>query len=140
MLEVKRIGEIQYFHECESKAFRWIRSNPNRFLKLTAERVALFWFPLADRAWQTALRWLVSLGGVVGFVFLVRKCPALAVAIGSVWVFYPAVYYLVSANSRYTYPVYQFQLLLCAVAVSHLAERGDLAPRDLPRVAERMTA
>jgi hypothetical protein len=121
LAEMQRLGELRFFDECGRKAVLWIKSNPRRFLKLTAVRILLFWFPVHNRPWQTAARWLVTLGGFLGLAVLARKNGPVALAIGCVWLFYPLVYYLVNASSRYTYPVYQSQLLLCACALAHVA-------------------
>jgi hypothetical protein len=121
LAEVQRLGELRFFDECGRKALARIRSNPRRFLKLTAVRVGSFWFPVQVRPWQDAVRWLVTLGGFLGLAVLARKNGPVALAIGCVWLFYPLVYYLVSAGTRYTYPVYQFQILFWACALAHVA-------------------
>lgn len=129
LMELQRTGELRFFDACERNAFLWIRQNPKTFLHLTAARVRLFWFPIMTWKWQTALRWLVTLGGFFGLAILARRRHPMALVIGCMWLLYPPVYYLVSAQARYSYPVFQFQVLLCACAITHLAESRLSAPR-----------
>lgn len=117
LAEVKRVGELAFIDACGRKASQWIRANPQRFLELTVARIGLFWFPLMARPWQTAARWLVTLGGFWGFVLLLRRRHPLGIAIAAIWAGYPLVYYLVNAQDRFAYPVYQLELLLFAYAV-----------------------
>jgi hypothetical protein len=117
-LELQRVGELAFFDACMEKARAWIEQNPGQFLRLTAVRVRLFWFPQMLRPWQSALRGLVTLGGFLGLAVLARRRHPMALVVGSIWVIYPLVYYLVSAQSRYSYPVFQLQLLLFAYAIT----------------------
>jgi hypothetical protein len=100
------------------KARAWIEQNPTQFFRLTLARIRLFWFPQMLRPWQTTLRGLVTLGGLLGLIMLARRRHPMALVVGSIWVIYPLVYYLVSAQSRYSYPVFQLQLLLFAYAIT----------------------
>ncbi len=129
LVDLQRVGELSFFSACQHKAFLWIRQNPKRFFQLTAARIGLFWFPLMTRKWQTALRWLVTLGGFFGFAMLARRRHSMALVIGCIWLVYPLVYYLVSAQDRYSYPVFQFEVLLCAYAITRRGASGKLSAR-----------
>src|SRR5207302_5378536 len=49
-----QIGELAYVESRGARALEWVKKNPGNFLKLTAKRVAYFWFvtPYAYAAGQ----------------------------------------------------------------------------------------
>ncbi len=127
--EMRRVGEVRFFEDCGRKAVLWIRQNPSRFLRMTAVRVVLFWFPPMFRPWESIFRWLVTLGGFVGLIVAARSRQLIALAIAGVWVFYPLVYYVGVPQDRYAYPVYQLQMFLAAYAITSVAARKSIVQR-----------
>jgi hypothetical protein len=108
--ELSRVGERAYYDEMNRRAMVWIRTHPRQFSLLTLRRFLAFWFPPPEGAgWQAAARsgfaWLESIAGLAGVVLMLRKgYPAGRMFAGFLLLF-PLVYYLVSFDVRYRYPV-----------------------------------
>lgn len=125
--EAKSLGELQYFDVCASRAYAWIRNNPRQFARLTFARTVLFWFPHMLRPWQTIIRRFITSAAILGLVLLFRERNLLAYAVLAVWLCYPPVYYLVSSQDRYAYPIYPLQLLLSVYAITTLLRMTRIA-------------
>jgi hypothetical protein len=109
---VRALGEAEYNRNCMRMALRWIRAHPARFFRLTATRTRMFWFPDADYTpWHARTRAFLSLGCAAGLLWmLLRRVPA-AWWMVAVLVLYPALYYLVQADPRYSAPILWIPLL-----------------------------
>jgi hypothetical protein len=119
----------------------WIRSHRAEFLRLTALRIAQFWFgPVDDRLPALGIS-LLTLLSVIGAW---RVLPLLSVpqraAILIPLAAYPLVYYLVGFLVRYREPLDGLALLLAATAVGpRLRPRSLRNPDPTPsKVAFRM--
>lgn len=132
--EVKRMGEVAYNRQETRKALSWMRTHPTRFLKMTAERIALFWFPRMVRTPQTILIRLEAIAGMIGFALLLRTGKRAKWIIGAVWLAFPLIYYVVEAFARYRYPIDWSFLLLGSFAATHLVAAGK-APSEQRHVA-----
>jgi hypothetical protein len=115
-LRLRAMGEVAYFNERRDKAIVWMRSNPGRFARLTAERALYFWFPRFKRPASTVLAIIVSVLAFGGLAALLRgKHRPAAQLFVAIWIAYPLPYYLIQVDPRYRYPLYSSSLLLAAV-------------------------
>jgi len=106
---VMQLGEPAYFDQQRHTAYGWIGTHPRKFLRLTAERVGYFWFPPlephAKGIISSLLTWCITFTGVVGLFVMLQHHRWPALAIGAVWLTYPLLYYLVTFDQRYRYPI-----------------------------------
>jgi len=116
MARIREIGEPAYSREQGERAANWIRSHPARFFQLTATRIWLTWFPVRAHWLDTGFEALLTIGGGVGFWLLGRNRYVLFL-VGSLFLAFPLVYYLVESDMRYRFPVRFVLLLMCAVAL-----------------------
>ena len=131
-VQLSKMGEAGYMHQRLNWATAWIEQHPQHFAALTADRFFHFWFPITYRPIQTAVVGLLSFAGIVGLVFaFVRRASAFFI-LGSVWLAYPLVYYLVQLDNPYRYPMYWSILLL--------ASYGCVCTFDLLRRPSRQSA
>jgi hypothetical protein len=116
--QVRRLGEATYMHQKLAASTAWIEEHPRRFATLTENRIFLFWFPITYRVGQTIVLWGLSAAGLVGLAFAwVRQRTALWI-LGSIWLAYPLVYYLVQLDNPYRYPIYWSVLLLAVYGLT----------------------
>ena len=115
--EEARLGEVAFERERKNEAISWIKSHPGQFLKLTAARFVLFWFPHMLRTSQTVLIRLEALAGIFGFVLLWRTANRSKWIFGALWLGFPLIYYCVQAFARYRYPVDWSSVFLGSYAV-----------------------
>jgi hypothetical protein len=103
---VRAMGEVAYNAEKLRLAKEWIQSHRRKFIVLTLERIRTFWFPTMVRPWQTAGEALVTVLGLCGMIWgLHRPSRQLAVLSFAAAAVYPLVYYIVSNNPRYRFPL-----------------------------------
>jgi len=134
---VQELGEVPYMRRAGRDAVGWIAGNPGAFLRLTAERAALFWMgPLYDRImalWTVALT-LLALAGAWRVLpgMSVPQRAALLIPLAT----FPLVYYVVAYMPRYRVPLDWILLLLAAAAVwSWVAPLSySTFPNSTPRV------
>jgi len=70
--KVQQLGELEYMRQVRRETFSWIRTHPAAFFRLTALRIAQFWFgPVDDHllALRISLVTLLSVFGACG------RCP-----------------------------------------------------------------
>jgi len=121
-LKVREWGEVQYMRESGREARAWIRSNPGEFIRLTAERMATFWFGPLDRPGIALLFIALSGFALFGLVQIIRCLPASHVAALLIPLLaFPPVYYLVPWQHRYRFPIEWILFLLAGVAVISLS-------------------
>jgi hypothetical protein len=120
--EIARVGEPEYFRRLQSEAFGWIRSHPARFLQLTAARIWTWW----------ASSWLVALIGLLAFAGLWnnRRTTAGKAALAGLLIF-PAPYYVIQFNPRYTYPVLWLAALMAADVCFRVVRHFGPSKNDL---------
>ena len=117
-LKVRELGEPEYMRQARREAVAWIRAHPGAFLRLTAWRIAHFWFGSPQRPlaalWTSAVTLLAILGAR-------RLLPALTAPARAALLIplatYPVVYYVVGSAYRYRVPVYWILLILAGSAV-----------------------
>ena len=117
---VRRLGEVEYNRQKLNQALQWIRAEPWKFCELTLARVAFFWFPKTERWWHSAPLWVLTLLAWAGWFSMKRRHRAGFVLILLVWLAYPAIYYVLQADSRYRYPVHWTLLLFAAIALERI--------------------
>lgn len=111
--EVKRMGEAEYMADRGRRSRAWIVSHWPRFLRLSAVRAWLYWFPRIDkRAWQAWLLSLITLVSLPG-MYLLRRHPLFL----AVFLLGPPVYYVVQADIRYRLPFLWATLLAAGLAL-----------------------
>lgn len=112
--QIDHMGEVGYMHERMAWATTWIEQHPQRFAALTASRLIHFWFPIMYRPVQTLIVGGLSFAGFVGLTFAFVRRRSAFIVLGSIWLAYPLVYYLVQLDNPYRYPIY-WSILLLAV-------------------------
>lgn len=121
--QLAAVGEVAFYRAKLHEALDWIAAHPRAFLRLTAQRIRLFWFPEAERRWESILVWIVTGLSVPGLWLIRRKNSCAACIIGAAWLLFPLVYYLVPAEPRYRYPVYWTSLLPAAYLLTEVFRR-----------------
>ena len=145
--KVLQLGEVQYNRVRMKEARAWIRENPGRFLEMTGERFAAFWFP----AWTAtaagsppagrssvivSILTLLSLGGA--FLAWQNSCTSVLV-LGPWLVVYPLLYYVIQYDERYRHPVLWASFLLgCYLLVEMFSRIRE--KRGSARIAAEMTS
>lgn len=122
--EVARLGELAYMEQKRVQAIAFIRADPWRALRLIAARSALFWFPYTGRPAQMLLFASLTLVAWAGFARLCRTGPEITIrAVASLWLFFPAIYYIVLTEPRYRLPIHWTFLLMAAWGVMGVLNR-----------------
>ena len=119
--KVKAIGEVAYSEEAKREALRWIETHPARFLRLTLERMRLYWLPTTAPifsrfvyAARCAVLCAIAVLGIGGLVVWTRRTPRSAAVVWSVLVIFPLPNYLVQVMTRYRFPIdWLLTLLTC---------------------------
>jgi hypothetical protein len=128
LLILNRLGESRYDSVRTGDTFRWIRSHPGAFARLTVRRMLDFWFP--PPAWplySTLTIWVATGLAAPGLILLIcRKIPV-SLYIIAVAAAYPLLYYVVVSDVRYRYPLLWLSLLCAGYLLSDLA--GTLSRR-----------
>jgi hypothetical protein len=121
--ELRRMGEVAYFQAMGREGWKWIRSHPGPFCRLSLARIRTYWFPEMPRF--APAYWVTPMLAALGLVLLFRENRLGAQTLGSVLVTFPSVYYLIHNHLRYRHPVDWILLLLAAVLVTkvHAAAR-----------------
>jgi hypothetical protein len=101
----------------QKEALAWITANKKHFLQLSVERLFRFWFPDSVRGYQTLFVSSISLLAFAGLFIIGRSNWRLAVWLAGVLVSYSAVFTIIQANVRYTYPVLWLMETLAAVTI-----------------------
>ena len=116
-------GEVAFYRADLHEALDWIAAHPRAFLRLTAQRIRLFWFPEAERRWESVLVWIVTLLSLPGLWIVARKNSSAACIIGAAWLLFPLIYYVVPSEPRYRYPIYWTSLLPAAYLLTQAFRR-----------------
>jgi uncharacterized membrane protein len=125
------LGELNYYHQRQNQASAWIRANPGRFVKLTAERFFDYWVPQRRSVPLAAVELLITLAALFGLGLMIRQQKPVAVVFLVIWMFQPLVYYVIQADERYRYPI-EWSIVMCAAyaAVSSLRTWKGVAFED----------
>jgi hypothetical protein len=120
-LALREMGEAAYNEDRLAKAKDWIRRNPQRFARLTAARIAQFWFPRAEGfGWYAYSLWIVTALSWAGLAVLVRRRAPTAWFVAAAWTFYPAVYYMHVSLVYFRYPTLWVSLIAAGVVLAAL--------------------
>jgi hypothetical protein len=103
--KLRIMGEPAYNAARFRTAIQWIRSNPGEFLRLTGERVFLFWFPLRSSFAGTLVGGVESLAGLCGMGLLLIRRHRYAWLFAGMLLGYFSVFALLATDPRYSYPV-----------------------------------
>ncbi|MGH9560114.1 MAG: hypothetical protein ACRD3S_01555 [Terracidiphilus sp.] len=115
--KVLRMGEVAYDQAKKQEALGWIRSHPQQFIKLTAGRIARFWFPrMGSRRYTIPLGAMTALA-ILGVIRLWYAKPEIALLLGSACVAYSLIYTVIEVSIRYRVPLEGLLLFLGAYAV-----------------------
>jgi hypothetical protein len=119
--EIVAVGEYRFNQERMRQALSWIARHPKRFASLTAQRLALFWFPskgLAAFRRLPPVVWPITLVSFAGLARLWRRNRVGAWLLGGALVAYPLVYYAIQFEPRYRDPIFWVTLLLAGYALA----------------------
>lgn len=118
--ELARVGEYRFDRQEFRQATNWIATHPRRFAWLTAERVALFWFPgkgastLRHFSWPV---WILTLLSIPGLLRMWRRNRPATRILAWPLLFYPLIYYVMEFEPRYRDPILWITLLFAASAL-----------------------
>jgi hypothetical protein len=122
LLILNRLGESRYDSVRTGDTFRWIRSHPEAFARLTAGRILDFWFPpAASPLYSTFTIWVATGLAVPGLILLIYRRIPVALYIIAVAAAYPLLYYIVVSDVRYRYPLLWLSLLCAGYLLSGFA-------------------
>ena len=131
--QIATMGEYQFNQMQLHQALGWIAQHPKHFASLTAQRFALFWFPIKGlapfRRFPAAV-WATTLISFFGFVHLSSRNRQTAWFLGGALLMYPLVYYTVQFEPRYRDPIMWISLLLAGYGLAELLKLTALF-RDL---------
>ncbi|MEZ5366569.1 MAG: hypothetical protein R2748_30580 [Bryobacterales bacterium] len=99
------MGEVAYHAARLQSAKRWIMANPGRFIRLTAERIWLFWFPGRCRPYQTFLFRTPTALALVGLAVWIATGQAATLGVRGLFLTFLPVYYLVHSLLMYRSPM-----------------------------------
>jgi hypothetical protein len=123
-LALSREGEAAYNRRKLQETLAWIRSDPGQFARLTAGRIAYFWFtPYTTQAWKNVVVTPLTILAFYGLAVMLRRRLQLGYLLLAIWIGYPLVYYLVQTDTRYRYPIEWTFVLLGAFAIDALLAR-----------------
>src|SRR5581483_1417367 len=101
-------------------AVGWIGSHPGHFVRLTASRIRLFWFPDFDGSrWRAFGVWLVTLLSAAGLLRLMGHRTPIAWFFAAVWILFPPLYYINQADLHYRTPILWLTFLAAGYLLHH---------------------
>jgi hypothetical protein len=130
-----REGEAAYNRRKLHETVAWIKSDPGQFARLTAGRIAYFWFtPYTRQPWKNIVVTPLTVLAFYGLWVMLRRRMQLGYLLLATWLAYPLVYYLVQTDTRYRYPIEWTFVLLAVFAVNALAtpRRASFTPAPSP--------
>jgi hypothetical protein len=118
-------GEVAYNRRKLHETIAWVRSDPGQFARLSAGRIAYFWFtPYTKQAWKNFVVTPLTVLAFYGMWVMVRRRLLLGYVLLAMWIGYPVVYYLVQTDTRYRYPIEWTFVLLGVYALHALLARA----------------
>jgi len=122
----QQVGEIAFTRELRTRTLEFVRAEPKRFGRLTAERFVAFWTqPPQLRPYPLAL-FLMSVAGIVRAGRQKKRWAEFA----SVLLLYPLIYYFTYTFARYRYPVEPLMYTLAAYLVASLFTKKNRAEQS----------
>ena len=125
---LRSMGEPAYDRYRVSSAIDWARGHAGSFFHLTAKRIVEFWFPSPVYGVYGRSIWLVTALSIPG-LFLMRRSLRMRF-MGTVFLVYPCLYYVVVSDYRYRYPILWLSLLPAGYAISLALRRVRLPKRE----------
>lgn len=116
------MGEVAYNADKMRQFREWLVANPGRFMELSAWRAAYFWVPKRGGPIGYLCEALVTLFGLAGLWMAWKRGYRAAGFLLGVLAAYPAIYYVVQADQRYSYPVRWTLYLGCGYLLTLLAD------------------
>jgi hypothetical protein len=121
--KVRAMGEVAYNDMAMDEARAWIRAHLAQFVRLTLERVRLFWFfDDPNRTKRTILTARVILG-FLGLALACRSHRIAACVLGLILAIVPLPNYLVHVGPKHSYPIDWAMTLLTAFALVTVYQR-----------------
>ena len=131
---IVRMGEVDYNRLRLRTALDWIAAHRSRFLELTRQRIADFWWPPHDWAIRT-----ITVLSLFGMLAMARSALGPSLFLAGALVLFPLLYYVVESNIRYRYPILWMSLLAAGYLLSALQHwatgRGIMHRPSTPRPA-----
>jgi hypothetical protein len=116
---VLELGEAEYMRQVQGEAWSWIRTNPGRFVSLTARRFANVWIGPIYEPFEDVIGVLALTS--LAFVGLWRFWPAITIpqraALVIPLITFPLVYYIVAYSPRYRMPMDWVMYILAGAAI-----------------------
>jgi len=132
-----QMGEISYMAEKRKDAVRYILTHPRHEAELIGGRFVMLWaggtpHPIDDffGTHSTWFRYVLifnlcaALGALCGIVFLFRNRNIYAFPLAAGPILFPFAYYLTLALPRYRHPIDPTLMLLTAIAIFAIKEKG----------------
>ena len=130
--EVAQMGEVRFNEARLRDAKQWIAHHPGRFLTLSMQRFAAFWFPndygvikqIKTPGFRalTLIIYATTLSSFFGLFLLAQRSKIDATLCASWLILFPLVYYIVQSEDRYRYPILWLTFLLGCLPISRAAE------------------
>jgi uncharacterized membrane protein YqjE len=137
--KLKQMGEAGYDKMRLDETKAWIRSHHERFLRLTFARVANFWFPPVVRSTSLAMRpfalgatWLATLLSLAGLAIMGIRRESSLLFMGTVFLIYPLMYYVVISDIRFRYPILWLTFLCAGYLIAYFGRCVVLSRRRIP--------
>ena len=128
--KVAAMGEASYNKMRMQHVLTWFKTHPGAALRLTARRMAGFWFPFSAVKPYGFGMVLITAASLWGFWCLLRRRQTVVWPMLGIMALYPPVYYLVRFDVRYRYSVLWVSVLVAGYGVARLAEHFGLAGGD----------
>ncbi len=110
--EIRREGEIAFNRRKWAEALEWIRGSKAAFLKLTAARVAQFWWPVHEiSGFHIFAVRLVTLAVLAGMVVMVMRHEPAAWFLAGASVLFSLPYAVLHVSTRLRFPIMWLSLL-----------------------------
>jgi 4-amino-4-deoxy-L-arabinose transferase-like glycosyltransferase len=110
MAAYKQQGELRYIAERKARAVKWVRQDPQAFLRLSAKRCFDWWYGTrleldpAD-VWRPWMYYSLSIGAIGGLWLAIRRRVRGGILLAGVVALFPVVYYVIFTHPRYRHGV-----------------------------------
>jgi hypothetical protein len=135
--QIASIGEYQFNKMQLRQALVWIAGHPQRFASLTAQRFALFWFPvkgLAPFRRYPLIAWFTTLFSIFGLIRLCQRNRQATWVLGGAMLVYPLIYYFVQFEPRYRDPILWMSLLLAGYGLTEILRQMPVCRQFFERL------
>ncbi|MGA2084088.1 MAG: hypothetical protein ABSG60_01050 [Terracidiphilus sp.] len=136
-----QMGELAYVKMRGDLAWKWARAYPVHFWKLVALRFYMFWASVPHTTgpvWVEVVRssghCLSSIAGILGVLLALRRRLPAAGLFACAVVLLPAIYYFISAGSRFRNPLEPFFCVLIVFLFQQAERRWGFTLPGLQRM------